>query len=492
MRILIILCLLSGMVVSIGYAQAPTVHGLPPPAKPHRVSAAEGFPPLPLPVVPMRRSEQKRPPQPLALIAKIKRSYSDDWRGTIADMKQLLAWVSPRLNVSYTSNELSLSQFSFDPKTLPIIYLTGHRKVIFTDSEKEKLRQYLLNGGTIIGNACCGDLTFYESFKKEIGEILADRPFVQISLDHPIYNSYYEVKKIKYRRPSNEQSAKGAPTIEDVPILEGINIGCRIAVILSGADMAAGWDSLIVPTAKFLVEPEDALKLGTNIIAYCLAFHQTAQQFTRQPVYEDVEKEKGGEFVFAQVMHNGDWDPHRGAVSRFLTKIKENTASDMKLRRVTVDLSKDDLFSYPFLYITGHLDFKLSAREVSNLVNYLRKGGFLFASSCCGNKEFDSAFHREMKKVFPNYELKQLESSHSIFDSFYTIKNVQYTQKTKLLYPDIVTPYFEGIDIEGHLGVVYSPFGLIWDEMMRPYSVSVMPEDSLKLGINTVVYSLSH
>jgi len=491
MRYIISGIALFGLLCSTVFAANPTVHGLPPPAKPQRVSAAEGFPPLPLPVVPMRRSEQKRPPQPLALVAKIKTGSGDQWRGTIADIKQLLSYASPRLNVSYTSTELSLKEFSYDPRTLPIIYFTGHQRLHFSADEIARLRQYLFDGGTIIGNACCGNMPFYTSFKEEMKKILPDRPMVILPPEHPIYSAYYTIENLGYRKPETG-FANNAPVVRAAPNLEGINIGCRTAVLLSRADMAAGWDELIVPTAEFIIEPEDALKLGTNILAYCLAFHQAAQQFNKMPVYEDVEKEKGGEFVFAQVMHNGDWDPHTGAVSRFIKKVKENTSSDVKFVRVKVDLAKQDLFSYPFLYITGHYDFRLSQEEIANLSSYLKRGGFLFAVSCCGSADFDRAFRREIKRVLPNYELRALGTAHTIFDSFYTIENVKYTKKAELIHPGISTPYLEGIEIEGSLAVVYSPYGLTWDEQVRPYSIAVMPEDSLKLGINTLVYALSH
>src|SRR5574337_725193 len=46
-----------------------TMWGPPPKEKPQRTKAAEGFPPLPLPVVPQRRTEKKRPPAPPKLIA---------------------------------------------------------------------------------------------------------------------------------------------------------------------------------------------------------------------------------------------------------------------------------------------------------------------------------------------------------------------------------------------------------------------------------------
>ena len=97
-----------------------------------------------------------------------------------------------------------------------------------------------------------------------------------------------------------------------------------------------------------------------------------------------------------------------------------------------------------------------------------------------------------MKRVLPGFEMKALGQSHSIFDSFYTIQKVAYTQKAEISNPGFSSPYLEGVDIEGGTAVVYSPYGLVWDEQVRPYSVAVMPEDSLRLGINTVVFALSH
>ncbi len=48
----------------------------PPRAKPHRRTAAESLPPLPLPATPLRRSERKRPPAPPALVGMVNFSGS--------------------------------------------------------------------------------------------------------------------------------------------------------------------------------------------------------------------------------------------------------------------------------------------------------------------------------------------------------------------------------------------------------------------------------
>ncbi|MDO4557526.1 MAG: hypothetical protein Q4C47_01000, partial [Planctomycetia bacterium] len=76
--------------------------GPPPQAAPQHRGGAEGFPPLPLPVTPLRRTEKKRPPSPPALIGKMslgnakwvtkdgKRTLTRDWMTDPADLDTLL------------------------------------------------------------------------------------------------------------------------------------------------------------------------------------------------------------------------------------------------------------------------------------------------------------------------------------------------------------------------------------------------------------------
>ena len=45
----------------------------------------------------IKTNRAKRPPQPLALISKIKYVTGEGWRGHISDVKQMLDWASPQL-----------------------------------------------------------------------------------------------------------------------------------------------------------------------------------------------------------------------------------------------------------------------------------------------------------------------------------------------------------------------------------------------------------
>jgi hypothetical protein len=52
----------------------------------------------------------------------------------------------------------------------------------------------------------------------------------------------------------------------------------------------------------------------------------------------------------------------------------------------------------------------------------------------------------------------------------------------------------EGITVDGHLAVVYSKYdlGCGWELKPHPYGVGYESRSALRLGINTVLYSMTH
>ncbi|HEX8204244.1 MAG TPA: hypothetical protein VF590_27450 [Isosphaeraceae bacterium] len=86
--------------------------GPPPPAQAQGRTGGESFPPLPLPVTPLRRTEKKRTPAPPALIGKMalgpiryvvrdgQRVGYRDWMTDPADLDSLLAWTYQTLSIN--------------------------------------------------------------------------------------------------------------------------------------------------------------------------------------------------------------------------------------------------------------------------------------------------------------------------------------------------------------------------------------------------------
>src|SRR5690606_17300758 len=96
--------------------------------------------------------------------------------------------------------------------------------------------------------------------------------------------------------------------------------------------------------------------------------------------------------------------------------LAENTNLKVKAEYKFIELSSDEIFSYPFLFMTGHGNVVFSNSEAERLRKYLENGGFLFIDDDYG---LDKAIRREMKKVFPDKEFIEVPYSHKIYNILY-------------------------------------------------------------------------
>ena len=472
--------------------------GPPPPAAPQTRAGGEAFAPLPLPVTPLRRTEPKRMPSPPALIGKV--VYGErvvEQHGTQsvvyydsttdpADVINLLNWSNSQMGINYRSVEIFLDKFSYDPDELPIIYISGHEGFVFTPEQREKIKRYIFDGGYLIGDACCGSKDFMESFIKEMKEIFPEKPLEPLGNDHPVWKAFYQVSKVKYQEEGKGQYI-------DSPILMGIDISCRTAVFFTPVDLSCGWDGHVHDTG-WRVLPQYAREIGANMLTYALANYQLGRFLSTETIYYQKDEKTRDEFVFGQIIHQGDWDPDPQAVGNLLKYVKANSTMNVQFRREDVDLRGLEAFKYSFLYLTGHKDFTFGDDEITRLRSYLLNGGVLFADACCGRDEFDIAFRREIKKVLPDFELKPIPLSHRLYTMVMNSMTVSYTPFLAQMQPELRTPALEGIEVSGMMNVIYSGYdiGCGWEMMEHPYALGYESKDALRLGLNILMYAITH
>jgi hypothetical protein len=127
-------------------------------------------------------------------------------------------------------------------------------------------------------------------------------------------------------------------------------------------------------------------------------------------------------FVIARLKYSGggDWYNDQGAEANMLEYLRKHTGMNVRLTFEYVELSSDNIFNYPLLFLTGHGNITLSEGEAKRLRTYLDKGGFLYIDDDYG---LDTAVRREMRKVFPDQEFRELPFSHPIYTSFFPFPN---------------------------------------------------------------------
>lgn len=184
----------------------------------------------------------------------------------------------------------------------------------------------------------------------------------------------------------------------------------------------------------------------------------------------------------------GDWYNDQSADINLLNFVGENTNLTTTAKYNYVDISTDDIFSHPFLFITGHGNIVFSESEAEKLREYLDKGGFLYVDDDYG---LDGAIRREMKKVLPEQDFVELPFSHEIYHSMYDFNN----GPPKTHEHDGKPPQGFGIFINNRLAVYYtyeSNPSDGWADQQVHKDPPEVRERALKFGTNIVVWALSN
>jgi len=109
----------------------------------------------------------------------------------------------------------------------------------------------------------------------------------------------------------------------------------------------------------------------------------------------------------------------------------------------------------PFVFFTGHKDFKLTDTEIQNLRDYLQVGGAVWGDNSLAGKgsRFDVAFRREMKRVIPDEDknfVPYAMTDDLFIKSWYPINNLPTGMN---YYQEPI----EHLDIDGKLAILYTP-----------------------------------
>ncbi|MGM0621526.1 MAG: DUF4159 domain-containing protein [Bacteroidota bacterium] len=183
----------------------------------------------------------------------------------------------------------------------------------------------------------------------------------------------------------------------------------------------------------------------------------------------------------------GDWYADPTALPNLIDYCNQHMGTNIHPDPSTVEIGSSEIFNFPFVHLTGHGNIVLSESEAQNLRTYLEAGGFLHVDDNYGLDEF---FRREMKKVFPDNELKELPPSHSIFNQKYTFNE----GIPKIHEHDNEPPQAFGIFIEDRLVCLYTyetDLGDGWEDESVHNDPPEVRETALKMGANIISFVFS-
>ncbi|MGZ0017034.1 DUF4159 domain-containing protein [Yeosuana sp. AK3] len=189
-------------------------------------------------------------------IALLKYKGGGDWYANPTSLPNLISFCNQNLNTKINPKPQTVDVGSPDIFQFPLLHMTGHGNVFFTEDEAENLRNYLLSGGFLHIDDNYGMEPY---LKKELKKVFPNKELVELPANHAIFN-------IVYNFPN------GLPKIHEhdgkQPQAFGIFNDDRLLLLFTfESDLGDGWEDEAVHNDPFEVR-EKALKMGANIVTY--------------------------------------------------------------------------------------------------------------------------------------------------------------------------------------------------------------------------------
>ena len=233
------------------------------------------------------------------------------------------------------------------------------------------------------------------------------------------------------------------------------------------------------------------------------------------PVWENNLQFQGDLFTFVRVRYSSyggraHWGDGKWATDypdsdlNFSFRLQQLTALKVDPHGKILELTDDQLFNYPFLYLIepGHLVFEEA--EIVALRKYLFNGGFLMVDDFWGEDEWEN-FRSELKRVFPDRDPIELPLDHEIFHCVYDLQqkpqipsihawmNGQTTERW-----DAPEAHYKALfDDRGRMMVIIchnTDLGDGWERegVDQRYFREFSEKWSYPMGINILTYAMTH
>ncbi|MCF8278029.1 MAG: DUF4159 domain-containing protein [Flavobacteriales bacterium] len=192
-------------------------------------------------------------------LAVLKYNGGGDWYANLTtSVPNLIQFCNQQLKTDIDVEQEVVEVGSKELFNYAFVHMTGHGNVIFSDTEVQNLRKYLLSGGFLHIDDNYGMDQFIRS---EIKKVFPEYELTELPFSHPIYHQKFDFKN-------------GLPKVHehDNKRPEGLGIvhNGRLVLFYSyECDLGDGWESPEVHGDGSETHTK-ALQMGANLIQYVL------------------------------------------------------------------------------------------------------------------------------------------------------------------------------------------------------------------------------
>ncbi len=186
--------------------------------------------------------------------------------------RQFLAIIDRLVDLDAYERENAVQLDDPNIRRFPFLYALEVGYMYMTEPEAKGLRDYLLAGGFLMIDDFWGSGE-WANFEAEIKRVLPEYPIVEVPLDHPLFNTFYDIDEIL--QVPNIRRAQGGPTWQRdgiTPHVRGIfdEDGRLMVVINWNTDIGDAWEWAEHPYYPLRYSTY-AIQITVNTIVYAMS-----------------------------------------------------------------------------------------------------------------------------------------------------------------------------------------------------------------------------
>lgn len=292
----------------------------------------------------------------------------------------------------------------------PVLYIASHEPPKLTESEVEKIRQFVRAGGMLFTHADASSPAFDLWAKQLAGRLFPQYEMTDLPADHAIYNVLF--------KPNPK------------PPLKAVSNGSRVLMLHSPADLALAWQQRqdrmfegrdgaerrnIDPAGK--AAKLAPFHLGTNIFIYAAGKRDLRNRLD-SPIVTAPQERPVETVRMARLQYGGNWDPEPGAFERFANVFQRKTGYRLAIDMLKLsDLNADSAGTWQIVHLTGTARHVFTDAEAAALRTYVQAGGVVVIDPCGGPGVFDQELRNSLLlKAFPGHAPFGAPTTHPLLN----------------------------------------------------------------------------
>jgi hypothetical protein len=368
-----------------------------------------------------------------------KRAAVGNWDQRPRDVANLTRYIGRETETTLNWQVVDLTERPADLLDAPVLFVSGNQPLTVSPADVAKLRDYVEQGGLVLGHADCANAAFADGFRKLGAAMFPGEAFHPLPADHPIFAS----------------ESFSRATMSPPPAVEALDNGVRVQMLL----LPTGDPGRVWQTQAF---PKDIKRypfgqLMLDVYEYAVDNQRLPTKGDTYLVRRRADVQVDRTLKVARLRYAGNWDPEPAGWPRLGNILHNGRGIDLDVE--PVELGKGQLTKdFALADLTGTAAFTLTAAQRQELADYVAGGGTLLVDAAGGRETFGVAAQLELSKAFPKAPnpLPILPPTSPIYAAGGPLGDVAYRRFARQRLGKLDAPRLRGLDVDGRTAVLLS------------------------------------